>query len=58
MVYDSKLRVYVVSGRAKHYYCDGRYYRRERKGWQVSVDIDGPWKLTAETKLPGRLGHS
>jgi hypothetical protein len=59
MVYDSKLQVYVVKGKSKHYYCDGKYYRRERAGWKVSVDIDGPWRVTVESRLPGRLAiHS
>jgi hypothetical protein len=55
LVYESSLSVYIVHGYEGHYFSDGDYYRMHKGGWQVSVDIGGPWRKISETKVPKGL---
>jgi hypothetical protein len=55
LVYESRLGVYIVHGYHGHYFYDGNYYRTQKGGWQISVEIGGPWKNVSETKVPKRL---
>lgn len=52
IVYDSGLGVYVVVELPGHYYHDDKYYRKHGGRWEISIDIDGPWTVIAEAKLP------
>ncbi len=54
LVYESKLGVYVVSGYNNYYY-DKSYYRSRSSGWQIAVNIDGPWKSVSTKKIPRGL---
>lgn len=55
LVFDSGCGVYVVVGLPSHYYYSGYFYRFHGEGWQVSVEIGGPWKLVSEESLPPGL---
>jgi hypothetical protein len=55
MVYDSGRGVYVVAGFPLHFYCDERFYRFRESLWEVSVNVDGPWKVVSEQSLPQGL---
>jgi len=55
LVYETSLALYVIEGHAGHYYCDGRYYRSHRGGWQISAHFEGPWKSVSVSKVPSSL---
>jgi hypothetical protein len=55
LVYESKLGLYVVSGRNNYYYNNKSYYRSTSSGWQVAVKLDGPWKSVSTKKIPRGL---
>ncbi len=55
LVFDAKLRVYVVAGHLNHYFHDGHYYRQRDGTWQVSVDLRRGWKRLAASALPAGL---
>jgi hypothetical protein len=55
LVYDAPRGVYVVVGHPGCYWQDEHYYRDHRGRWEISVSIDGPWRLTASTSVPEGL---
>ncbi len=55
LVFDSGLGVYVVAGLTDVYFHDAHYYRWINSGWEISVDISGPWKAPSYSKLPRGL---
>jgi hypothetical protein len=55
IVYDSKLRVYVVVDVLNHYYHNGFYYRFNGGRWEVSAKFHGSWQVAAEYKVPTGL---
>lgn len=55
LVFDGDLGVYVVVGLDHHYFHDGHYYRLHSGAWQLSVDLDGPWKAASHRSLPRGL---
>jgi len=54
-VYDSEIDVYVVSGHTSVYFHKDSYYRQEYGNWQISAQVDGPWKGVPSRKLPKGL---
>lgn len=58
LMYDSGLRVYVVSGWTNHYFHKDRYYRVTKSGWQVTKKFGGSWKSVSTSKLPKGLRHT
>ncbi len=55
LVYDSEIDLYVVSGHTGVYFHKDSYYRQHDGGWQLSVQVDGPWKVASSKKLPKGL---
>lgn len=47
LVYDSTLKVYVVSGYDDCYYSSGQYFRFVAERWEWSVSMSGTWKVVA-----------
>ena len=47
--------MYIVHGYEGYYFSAGNYYRAHKGGWQISVDIGGPWKKLSEAKVPKGL---
>jgi len=59
MVYDSRLRAYVVLGYNDHYYNDGWYFRYRDGGWQINADLrDRDWRDVDRYRVPEGLRHS
>lgn len=52
LVYRQEIGVYVVEGYPDHYFSDGHYYRERGTRWEISVHLEGPWKVTSTSKLP------
>jgi len=67
LVFDVGLDVYVVVGHPRHYFRDGRFFRRLDGGWTWAREWDGRWipadasevprGLLAGTNSPGDRGH-
>jgi hypothetical protein len=58
LVYDTTLKVYVVSGYDECYYSSGQYFRFVSSGWEWSVSLGGTWKVVVnERDLPSGLRH-
>lgn len=57
LVFDSRVGVYVVGGRSDHYYDSGSWYRHVDGAWQVSIELDGPWRFVSVHRLPGTLAY-
>ena len=55
LVFDSGLGVYVVVGHSDHYYHDGYFYRLQGGLWEMSLSLDGHWKVAPEKSLPAGL---
>jgi hypothetical protein len=55
IVYDSRLRVYVVIDISNHYYYNGFYYRLNEDRWEGCAHIHGSWQPVAENKVPPGL---
>jgi len=55
LVFDSGLGVYVVVGHPDHYYHDGYFYRLHGGLWEMSLSLDGHWKVASEKSLPAGL---
>jgi len=55
MRYDAHLGVYIILNYLKHYYWDGKYYRKGKNQWESSKDINKKWKGIAKQKLPKGL---
>ncbi len=55
ITYRSDLGVYVVVGAADTYFLDDVFYKRGKKQWESSRELDGPWELIAESSLPPGL---
>lgn len=58
IVFDTKLKVYIVVDLSNHYYYDGLYYRLKGDGWEVSARLHGSWEIVAEKKVPLALRSS
>lgn len=54
LVYDSGLGVYVVVG-LPVYFSDERFYRLGDAGWEISVDLHGPWRAVEYHAVPTKL---
>lgn len=54
LVFDSGLGVYVVVG-LPVYFAGERFYRLGDAGWEISVDLDGPWRAVAYHAVPPKL---
>ncbi|HET6462812.1 MAG TPA: hypothetical protein VFH33_03345 [Candidatus Krumholzibacteria bacterium] len=58
LVYDTTLKVYVVSGYDECYYSAGQYFRFVSARWEWSVSLGSTWKLVANDRhLPPGLRH-
>lgn len=55
LVFDSSVGVYVVVGHPDHYYDNGYFYRLEGGLWEMSLSLDGHWKIASEKSLPAGL---
>jgi hypothetical protein len=55
LVFDSSIGVYVVVGHPGHYYDKGYFYRLEGGLWEMSLSLDGHWKIASEKSLPAGL---
>ncbi|HWN83213.1 MAG TPA: hypothetical protein VNM87_14035 [Candidatus Udaeobacter sp.] len=55
LVYDSGLQVYVVVGRADHYFLDGYYFRVTTGGWYSCKAVSGPWVRCNSERVPPGL---
>ena len=55
LVWDSGTGVYVVVGYEGHYFSQDVYYRVAGEHWEFSVGIEGPWKLSHDSKVPPGL---
>jgi len=55
IVFDSELGIYVVVGRPRRYYHDGRYYRRRHDRWEASSAGKGPWRVAPIDEIPPGL---
>jgi len=55
LVFDSSIGVYVVVGLSDHYYHDGYFYRLRGGLWEMSLKLDGHWKVASEKSLPAGL---
>ena len=55
VVFDTDCGVYVVVGLDKHFWLDGRYYRFYNGQWELSMTIDGGWRLVDGGTLPPGL---
>ena len=54
-MYDSGLRLYVVSGHANIYYSDDRYYRLRHGVWESTTHFQGNWRRASSKSLPPGL---
>lgn len=52
LVFDSGLGVYVVVGHSDHYYNDGYFYRLSGGVWEMSLELNGRWKVVSDNSLP------
>lgn len=57
LVFDTGLGVYVVAGLG-YYFFSEKFYRWRNNAWQISVNIDGPWNLVDDYRVPRRLFKS
>lgn len=60
LVYDSRLGVYVVSGRPDYYFYDGWYWRPYQGSWQISIELGGRWhpySRSFRSPPPGLVKH-
>ncbi len=55
VVFNTDCGVYVVVGLEKHFWLDGRYYRFYNGQWELSMTIDGGWRLVDGGTLPPGL---
>jgi hypothetical protein len=55
LIFDAHRGVYVVAGHPACYWQDDHYYRDRGSRWEVSVSIQGPWRITATSSLPSGL---
>lgn len=55
--FDGELGVYVVLGRADHWFHAGRYFRRHRGDWMVSARLDGGWVAIGRHDVPSGLAE-
>ncbi len=55
LVYNSKLGVYVVIGFPNHYFYEGHYFRLGGEDWEISMNIEGPWRVAGKEVLPSGL---
>lgn len=55
MTFDSNLGVYIMVDYPMHYYWDGRYYRKSKKKWESSQNINKQWKSIKKQQLPRGL---
>jgi len=55
LVFDSSVGIYVVVGHPDHYYDNGYFYRLEGGLWEMSLSLDGHWKIASEKSLPAGL---
>ena len=55
MVYDSGMGLYIVTGYPNHFFYGGRYYHYREPNWEISVNINGPWRQEAFQSLPRGL---
>lgn len=55
LVFDSGLGAYLVAGTTDVYFYGDSYFRWTGASWEVSVDFDGPWHYTSDSKVPKRL---
>ena len=55
LVFDSGLGVYLVVGRAGHYYAGGHFYRQLDGAWYVSDRLDADWARSSHGRLPPGL---
>lgn len=59
MVYDSRLRAYVLLGYRDHYYSGGNYYRYQDRQWQTSPRLDArDWNRADYYRMPEGLRDS
>jgi hypothetical protein len=58
IVYSKSLGVYTVDGYSGYYFHMEKFYRSTDSGWQISVDVKGPWKSIAKSDLPSGLKES
>jgi len=55
LVYKSDIGVYIVEGHTGIYFYHESYYRWHDDAWQISAQVNGPWKGTSESKVPKGL---
>jgi hypothetical protein len=56
LAFDRDLGVYVVVDVPGVWFLDGSYFRIDSSGrWEVSVEMDGPWRIAAGSTVPVRL---
>jgi hypothetical protein len=55
MVYDSGMGLYIVTGYPNNFFYSGRYYRYREPNWEISVNINGPWRSESFQSLPRGL---
>lgn len=53
--YDTGLDLYVVLDMPWYYFKDDHFYRNFDGGWQIAVDIHGPWQAVDADQLPPGL---
>lgn len=59
MVYDSRVRAYVVLGYDGYYYNDGWYFRYSDGYWQISADLgDRDWRKADYYRVPEGLRNT
>jgi len=55
LVFDVGLDVYVVLGHPRHYFHDGRFFKRLDGGWAWAQKWDGRWKPADASEVPRGL---
>jgi hypothetical protein len=55
LIFDGGKGLFGVPELPSHFYHEGVYHRRERKGWVHSSHLDGPWHPTETADLPPGL---
>jgi len=55
VVYDSERGIHVAVGLTDVFFHDGHYYRLRDGRWEVSINGDGGWRVSVESKIPGAV---
>ena len=55
LVFDTNLGVYAVVDLRDVWFLEGSYFRISGDRWEISVGVDGPWRVSALSAVPVRL---